>query len=86
MSNKRDLKAMFKDMQKFTSASLSQKQSRVQQNNTGKIKIPYKMLQGMRNKSLERDQKQKNQDKQSQVVGSSGRDTKLMHNYFVKSH
>jgi hypothetical protein len=51
---KRDMKALFKEISKFNSSGMSSKQQRVHQNNTGKINIPYKMLQGMRNKSLER--------------------------------
>lgn len=38
----------------------------------------------MRNKSLERHDNQKNTDRISGVVGATGRDHKLMHNYFVK--
>lgn len=83
-SNKRDLKNLFKEVGKFNHSSSSSKQQRVSQNNTGKINIPYKMLQGMRNKSLDRHDKQKQTDRISGVVGSSGRDTKLMANYFVK--
>jgi hypothetical protein len=42
------------------------------------------MQQGMRQKALEREKKSKEQDRISGVVGSSGRDKKLMHNYYVK--
>jgi hypothetical protein len=46
--------------------------------------MPYKMMQGMRNKSLKRHDQQKESDRISGVVASSGRDNKLMQNYFVK--
>jgi len=83
-AKKRDLKALFKEVGKFNHSNMSGKQQRVSQNNTGKINIPMKMQQGMRTKALEREQKSKDSDRISGVVGSSGRDKKLMHNYFVK--
>jgi hypothetical protein len=46
------MKAMMKDVSKFNLQNSSFKAQRVLQNNTGKVNLPYKMLQGMRNKSL----------------------------------
>ena len=46
------MKSLFKDVGKFAKSGLSFKQQRVASNNTGKINLPYKMLQGMRAKSL----------------------------------
>jgi hypothetical protein len=42
------------------------------------------MFTGMKSKSLERSNNLKNADRISGVVGASGRDNKLMQNYFVK--
>ena len=85
---KRDFKAFFKDVTKYSYAGLDQKGKRVSDNNTkqgaSKLKLPYKMLQGMNKKSLERKGKQEFDDKQGRVVGSTGRDKKLMQNYFEK--
>ena len=65
-------------------SGLDGKAKRVSDNATGKINIPYKMLQGMKNKSLERRDKQQHDDKQGRVVGESTRKKKLMQNYFEK--
>ena len=51
---KRDLKAFYKDVSKFSYNGLDQKAKRVSDNATGKLKLPYKMLMGMNKKSLER--------------------------------
>jgi hypothetical protein len=51
-SNKRDMKALFKEVGKFSHSGMTSKQQRVHSNNTGKVNMPYKMMQGMRNKSL----------------------------------
>lgn len=84
MSNKRDMKALFKEIGKFSHSGMTSKQQRVNSNSTGKINMPYKMMQGMRNKSLQRHDQQKQQDRISGVVAASGRNDKLMQNYFVK--
>ena len=81
---KRDFKAFFKDVNKFSYSGLDQKGKRVSDNNTGKLKLPYKMLQGMNKKSLERKDKREFDDKQGRVVGESSRNKKLMQNYFEK--
>jgi len=75
---------LFKEVGKFSKTGLTQKQQRVSSNNTGKVNLPYKMFTGMKNKSLERNNNLKNADRISGVVGSSGRDNKLMQNYFIK--
>ena len=51
---KRDFKAFFKDVQKMNYHGMDRKQKRVDSNDTGKLKLPYKMLMGMQKKSLER--------------------------------
>ena len=75
---KRDFKAFFKDVKKFSYDGLDQKGKRVSNNNTGKLKVPYKMLMGMNKKSLERRDKQSGDDRQGRVVGESSRQKKLM--------
>ena len=72
------MKSLFREVGKFSKTGLSFKQQRVASNNTGKINLPYKMMQGMRAKSLQRHNNQSQTDKISGVVGSSGRDNKLM--------
>ena len=82
---KRDFKGFFKDVTKKAYSGLDQKSRRVSDNATGKVSsIPYKMLQGMKKKSLERRDKQEFDDKQGRVVGESTRKKKLMQNYFEK--
>ena len=75
---KRDFKAFFKDVKKFSYDGLDQKGKRVSNNATGKLKVPYKMLMGMNKKSLERRDKQSGDDRQGRVVGESSRQKKLM--------
>ena len=75
---KRDFKAFFKDVSKFSYNGLDKKQKRVSDNATGKLNLPYKMLQGMNKKSLERKDKRTFDDKQGRVVGESTRKHKLM--------
>ena len=41
---KRDLKGFFKDVKKFSYDGLDKKGKRVNDNATGKVKLPYKML------------------------------------------
>ena len=60
---KRDFKSFFKDVKKFSYDGLDQKAKRVSDNATGKLKLPYKMLQGMNKKSLERASKRDEDDK-----------------------
>ena len=60
---KRDFKAFFKDVKKFSFDGLDQKGKRVSNNATGKLKVPYKMLMGMNKKSLERRDKQSGDDR-----------------------
>ena len=79
---KRDFKSFFKDVTKFSYSGLDQKQKRVKDNATGKVKLPYKMMQGMNKKSLERKDKQQNDDTQGRVIGESSRKKKLMQNFF----
>ena len=63
---------------------MDKKQKRVSKNDTGKIKLPYKMLMGMQKKSIERKQNRNRDDRSAGIVGGSGRDNKLMQNYFEK--
>ena len=81
---KRDFKSFFKDVKKFSYDGLDKKAKRVSDNATGKLKLPYKMLQGMNKKSLERASKRDDDDKQGRVIGESSRQKKLMQNYFEK--
>ena len=81
---KRDFKAIFKEVQRMNYHSMDKKQKRVSKNDTGKVKLPYKMLMGMQKKSLERKQNRERDDKSARIVGGSGRDNKLMQNYFEK--
>ena len=70
---KRDFKSFFKDVTKLAYNGLDKKAKRVSDNATGKVKLPYKMLQGMNKKSLERADKRDEQDKQGRIVGESSR-------------
>ena len=81
---KRDFKAIFKEVQKMNYHGMDKKQKRISKNDTGKVKLPYKMLMGMQKKSLERKQNRQRDDKAASIVGGSGRDSKLMQNYFEK--
>ena len=81
---KRDFKAFFKDVQKMNHLGMDKKQKRVNTNDTGKVKIPYKMLMGMQKKSLERKESRDKEDKTARIIGGSGRSNKLMQNYFEK--
>ena len=84
---KRDLKAYGKEVRKFTLDSMDTKKNRAAKNDVGKVNMPYKMLQGMRNKSVDRLKKRESNDKNERIIGDSGRNTKLMQNYFeVKEH
>ena len=60
---KRDLKAFYKDVSKFSYNGLDKKAKRVSDNATGKLKLPYKMLMGMNKKSLERRDQRREEDK-----------------------
>ena len=70
---KRDFKAFFKDVQKMNNNGMDQKQKRVNSNDTGKLKLPYKMLMGMQKKSLERKDARDKDDKSARIIGGSGR-------------
>ena len=59
---KRDVKSFYKDVKKFSYEGLTNKQRRVNDNDTGKVKLPYKMMQGMNKKSMERKQKRDQDD------------------------
>lgn len=52
------MRQLFREVGKFSKSGLSFKQQRVAHNNTGKINLPYKMMQGMRAKSIQRDHNQ----------------------------
>ena len=81
---KRDFKSFFKDVTKFSYSGMDKKEKRVSDNATGKVKLPYKMMQGMNKKSLERRDKKSDEDTQARVIGESSRKKKLMQNYFEK--
>ena len=63
---------------------MDKKQKRVHSNDTGKVKLPYKMLMGMQKKSIERKDTREREDKDARIIGGSGRQNKLMQNYFEK--
>ena len=75
---KRDLKGFTKEAYNFTRDALDPKKKRALNKDVGKIKIPYKMLAGMKNKSVERMKNREKSDKVANIVGDSGRNTKLM--------
>ena len=81
---RREMKSLFKEVGKMAKGGMSQKEKRVNDNNTGKVKLPYKMMMGMQKKSLERHENTKKQDNEGRVIGDSGRRKKLMQNYFEK--
>ena len=81
---KRDFKAFFKDISKMNTHSMGKKEKRVDSNDTGKLKLPYKMLMGMQKKSIERKESREKEDKDARIIGGSGRGNKLMQNYFEK--
>ena len=75
---KRDLKAYGKEVRKFTLDAMDPKKKRAANNDAGKVNLPYKMMQGMRNKSVDRLKKRESNDKTEKIIGDSGRNTKLM--------
>ena len=81
---KRDIKSFFKDVSKHVYTGLNKKEKRVSDNATGKVNLPYKMLQGMKKKSLERRDTREFDDKQGRIIGESSRSKKLMQNHFEK--
>ena len=81
---KRDFKEFFKDIEKMNKHGMGKKEKRVHSNDTGKVKLPYKMLMGMQKKSIERKQSRDREDKDARIIGGSGRNNKLMQNYFEK--
>jgi len=53
----------------------------------GKVNLPYKMLQGMRTKSLDRFKEQKDMDKKLGILADTSRgDKKVMQGYFEQKH
>ena len=75
---KRDFKAFFKDISKMNTQGMGKKEKRVASNDTGKLKLPYKMLMGMQKKSIDRKQSRDKEDKDARIIGGSGRNNKLM--------
>jgi hypothetical protein len=99
MDRKRELKSFFKDVKRFSTITFSlifiaksqSNQTKTTQNlkklGGGKVKLPYKMLQGMRAKSVDRFKQQKEMDKKLGILADTSRgEKKVMQGYFEMKH
>lgn len=84
-SRKRELKGYFKDVQRFTKSHSTQHKNvqNLKKLGGGKVNLPYKMLQGMRAKSVDRHKQQVDMDKKLGILADTSRgDKKVMQGYF----
>ena len=100
MDKKRELKSYFKDVKRFSKwltkitiflAKSQSNQVKTTQNlkklGGGKVNLPFKMLQGMRAKSIDRFKQQQDMDRKLGILADTSRgEKKVMQGYFEVKH
>ena len=85
MSSNKELGKLFKDVRKFNYQSMSDNQKRAASGDFKKVKMPYKMLQGMQKKSKQRFDEKKKSDRDAGIIAEAGgKDKRIMQSYFEK--
>jgi len=79
-----EYKQIFQEIKKFTFDALNPKQKRIYNtSDKTRVKMPYKMFSNMKAKTLEKWQKEKQNDKDREIIAESGRSTKMMQKVFI---